>query len=188
VFNNEIPMRPGFTFDLRPWGAVLVAEEQSAAAREIAADVLTTIHGSSGESASAMPARISLNSRHWVGIGYICLVVFELLGGLAFMVMNVSYYGYSWLSLPFWLQDLEPSNAATLLFIVIFNLVAGIIALALMFLNWERFVPVFLAAVAGMLSLPVVIIYALFCLLRNTFTLARSAFFAILRFAHGRWP
>lgn len=181
VFNNEIPMRPGFTFDLRPWGAVLVREEDRTQAQEIAETLLAVMHGPDGESTSMMPAQISVHSRHWVGLVCIVLVFLELLLGLLFTFMDELYRGSFWLNLPFLAPGMESENAAGLLFLILFNLLAGIIALSLMFLNWERCWRVLSAAFIGMLSLPVILVYGLYSLLH-------SGFFAIMRFAHGRWP
>jgi hypothetical protein len=181
VFSNEIPMEPGFTFDLRPWGAVLVAEEDLPAAREVAADVLMTIHGERDGRVSVMPAQIHLKSRHWVGIAYVSLVGLEILGGLLFLIRDNMSPGFHWRTTPLAPPVMTPDVVAVLLYTLAFDLLAGIVVLALMFLNWERFWRVISAALIGLVSLPFLVAFALFWLLR-------SAFFGVLRLAHGRWP
>jgi hypothetical protein len=181
VFNNEIPMQPGFTFDLRPWGAVLVAEENQARGREIAEEVLSIIHGPLDGKASVMPAQISLNSRHWVGIAYLILIGLEIIGGLLFMIVDNLNPGIPWWTTPLASTEMAPDVITVLLYTLAFNIVAGIIALALMFLNWARLRRALAAAGAGLLSLPLLAAYLLYLTVR-------AGFFGILRLAHGRWP
>jgi len=181
VFNNEIPMQPGFTFDLRPWGAVLVAEEDQARGREIAEEVLTTIHGPLDGKTSVMPAQISLNSRHWVGIAYLILIGLEIIGGLLLGIVDNLNRGTPWWTTPLAPTGMAPDVITVLLYTLAFNIAAAIVVLALMFLNWRRFMRTIAAAAAGFFAVPVLIAYLLYLLLR-------AGLFGVLRLAHGRWP
>jgi hypothetical protein len=181
VFNNEIPMQPGFTFDLRPWGAVLVAEEDQDRGREIAEDVLTTIHGPLDGKGSVMPAQISLNSRHWVGIAYLTLIGLEIFGGLLFIIIDNLSIGAPWRTTATAPAGMTPDVVSILLYTLAFNIIAGIVVLALMLLNWSRLRRALAAAATGLLSLPLLTAYLLYQLLR-------AGFFGVLRLAHGRWP
>jgi len=181
VFNNEIPMQPGFTFDLRPWGAVLVAEEDQVQGREIAEDVLTTIHGQPNGKTSVMQGQISLNSRHWVGIAYLIFIALEILGGLLFMIVDNLNLGAPWRTTPIAPAGMTPDEISILLYSLAFNIAAGVVVLALMFLNWQRFMRAIAAAAAGLLSLPLLTAYLVYLVLR-------AGFFGVLRLAHGRWP
>ncbi|MBN2081208.1 DUF2007 domain-containing protein [bacterium] len=87
VFNNEIPMEPGFNFGMRPWGQVVVAEEDCEQAREFAQDVLAAIHGEEAPDHSELPVRLKVRSRQWLGV----LFVFMLLATVVSTLLNYTF-------------------------------------------------------------------------------------------------
>ncbi len=149
VLHNEIPLHTGFTFGARPWAEVLVREEDLAAAGEIVADLEAMLVAEDTCSADPYAPAINIRTATWFSLLCIGMMVFVFL----FCTIREHYL--------FLLDErllLDGSYAWINPFFLIIAAYA-VIGIGFSVLNGQRINHTVQAALLGLLTVPVIIIW-----------------------------
>ncbi len=141
---NEIPMQPGFTFELRPWADVLVDERQYDAAQQVVAELESSIAEDEAPAAD-WPPTIRVRTTPGLGAAWAALLAASY---LLLLISNIYALELSYIGSPrglfIWLA---PD----------FLLMIGLAAL-----NWRLLQRALLATLAAMAALPVLACWLLY--------------------------
>lgn len=145
---NEIPMQPGFSFELRHWADVLVEEQQVAEARRVIVDFEAAADGADGPRAD-WPPHIRVHTTPGLGAAWVALLAISY---ILVMVSNICGLALSDIGSPYgFFTWLAPDM---------------LLLLCLAALNWRMLLRELLAALAALAAIPVLAGWLLYKLAR----------------------
>jgi len=135
---NEIPMHPGFTFEVRPWAEILVREHDLPQAREIVTGLELVMNGDA--TSTPYPPKLKFNTTALLGVVWISLLVIR--GVLGILIPK---YGL-------WQDHISP-----LWGLIIWTAPDAVLGILLIILNWRVLRKHVTVAIGGLLGLLVIL-------------------------------